>query len=207
MTNFPMKIDVAYPMDRILKALLLVSISVLLLACCPLTGCASKTPYEVLEDSVISELDAYRNADRNVTDKFIEYMDIAELEQFGIDPQSFAESFFADFDYSIDSISITDSSAEIVVTIVSKDYLRFEEMLQARVDDMETLGSKRNISSERYKEMYGNAVMDCMSGVDVLSRETIRLGYSKDGNTWRSTSEMFYVVMNALVPAPKEGSE
>ena len=166
-----------------------------LLASCTLFGCAAKTPYEVLEGSVISELDAYKKVDRSMVDKFIEYMDISELEQFDIDPVKFTESFFADFDYTVD-----DSYAEVVVTIVSKDYLRFEEMLASRVDEMEAMSAKRNISSERYKQIYGAAVMDCMDGVDAVLRQSIRIGYTMDGNTWRPSSEMFYVVMNTLVP-------
>ncbi len=177
----------------------------LLLASCTFFGCAAKTPYEVLEGSVISELDAYKKVDRSMVDKFIEYMDISELEQFDIDPVKFTESFFADFDYSIDSITVDDSSAEVVVTIVSKDYLRFEEMLASRVDEMEAMSAKRNISSERYKQMYGAAVMDCMDGVDTVLRQSIRIGYTMDGNTWRPSSEMFYVVMNTLVPLANDG--
>ena len=66
----------------------------------PLVSCAVKTPYEVLQDSVVSEMNAYRYADHSVIDKFIEYMDIAELEQFDIDPGEFSRSFFSEFDYT-----------------------------------------------------------------------------------------------------------
>lgn len=174
--------------------------ALLLISSFVLAACSTKTPYEVLEDSVVSSMNAYRYADRSVTDRFIEYMDISELEQFDIDPQEFTRSFFADFDYTIDSISVEESSAKVALTLISKDYLRFEEILSDRIDDMEARYSKRNITSDKYKEMYGDAVMESMDGVDTLSRYSVEIDYMKDGNTWHANPEIFYTVMNALVP-------
>lgn len=167
----------------------------LLLAC----GCSAKTPYEVLEDSVIAEMNAYVYADRSITDHFIEYMDIGELEQFGVDAQAFAASFLSDFDYRIDLIRVTEDDADAQITLISKDYGRFEEMLQERSDALAAQNSKGAISQDRFKKMYGDAIMECIDGDDALVRSVITISYHKDGDTWRPTSEIFYLVMDALV--------
>lgn len=179
-----------------LRVLILVASTLL---CLLLAACASKTPYEVLEESVTSELEAFKKADNPIIDQFVEYMDITELEQFGIVPQDFARAFLSDFDFSIDSIEVGEDSAVAYVTIVSKDHARFEEMLQTRIDEMESRYSKRNISSDDYKKMYGDLVMNCIDDVDSISRTQIRIDYLKEGNAWKPTSEVFYTVVNALV--------
>ena len=96
-------------------------------------------------------------------------------------------------------MEVDEDSAYVKLTLISKDYPRFEEMLALGVDDMEETYAKRNISSEDYKEKYGQLVMECIDGVDVISRKSIEINYVKDGNTWRPDSEIFYLVMGALV--------
>lgn len=192
--------DAATPVARAASALLLPLLLVVL------GGCAAKTPYEVLEDSVIAEMNAYVYADRSVTDRFIEYMDIGELEQFGVDPPTFTASFFEDFDYQIDLIRVTEDSAEAQITLISKDYARFEELLQERSDALAAQNSKGSISQDKFKKMYGDAVMESIEGDDTLVRSTITINYHKEGDTWKSTSEIFYLVLDALV-SPESTTE
>lgn len=171
----------------------------LLLASVFLISCASKSPEMVLEESVASELDSFKNRDSYTMQRFAEYMDIQELEQFGIDPQSFARKYFEGFAYRIEGIDVGTDTATVYITLTMKEYSQFEEKLQTAVDSLVEADIEKSYSSERFKELYGKAVMDCLDDTRSTRGDELSLVFIKDGNAWHPENEVFITVASQAV--------
>ncbi len=166
-----------------------------------LVSCAPKSPEMVLEESVVSELDLIASADSSTIGEFSDYMDISELDQFGIDAYEFGTAYFKGFDYRIDDIDVTENAARVEVTLTMKDYPTFQSKLEKAVDRLNLDNKRKNYSNERFKELYGNAVMAALNETPDTKRNPITITYRRDGNAWISDQDIFFLVMSEVVNA------
>lgn len=164
-----------------------------------LAGCSGQNDEQVIRDGITQELDTYKNLEGDTLASVVDSMGADQFSQFGIDAEEFVRSFFSDFDYTIDSITVEDDTADVVVTFSNKSISGFEDAVNGIVDEMTNDESLADMSYDEFTALYGQRVMEALDNVEPATADPVTITCVKSDNTWAVDSSASQEILEALV--------
>lgn len=161
-------------------------------------SCSSKTPAEVLEDSLEGELESFERLDDRAMSGFSESMDLSELEQFGVEPNEFSKDLFGDFSFAINTVYVGEDEANVNIDFIAKDYIEFERTLQMRANELSD-SMPGSVSDEAFKQQYGDLVFQCINATPLARYTDLDIAYEKENDTWIPVVDISYVLANKMI--------
>lgn len=169
------------------------SLAVALVAVCALVlgACSSEKPEDAIRADIAANFDRVKELDEATIEEMTSSMDIAELEQYGIDGASIVRSLLDGFDYSVGSVTVDDSgkgaTAEVNVTCKSATdlYDGIEDAVASIFQDPDYLSL---LSDEKaLGERIGEVIMGALDDL-TPTEKTIELDYAKGEDGWEMSA-------------------
>lgn len=163
-----------------------------------LVGCGQDDE-QVIRDGISQELDAYKNLEGDELANVVDSMGADAFTEYGINAEEFVKTFFSDFDYSIDSVTVDGDNADVVVTFTNKSIKGFEEAVNAIVEEMNADEALASMSAEDFATLYGQRVMEALANVEPATASPVTISCVKSDNTWAVDSMASQEILEALV--------
>lgn len=158
--------------------------------CVALAGCSQPSAEEVIRQGLTRELDQVKNLDGELMGE-IGAMDAAgELEAYGITAQSFMETYFDGFDYSIDSVTIDEADknkATAVVTLKVKSLTDVYTEITEASTEFATNSDVSSMTEDEINKKVGEIVLNAISAVPAEETDAVSLPLICENNEWQVT--------------------
>lgn len=175
-------------MKKVLAAV--VAAMMLTFGCMALAGCSQPSAEDVIREGLTKELDQVKNLDGELMSE-VGAMDAAsELETYGITAQSFMETYFDGFDYSIDSVTIDESDknkATAVVTLKVKSLTDVYTKITEASTEFATSADVASMSEDELNQKVGEIVLQAITDVPATETEAVTLPLVCENNEWQVT--------------------
>ena len=174
----------------------------LMLSLIALPGCGSgqQSDEEAVRNSLSAELDSIKNLDEKFVNEISEAIDMSRLSLYGINGMDFMRSYLDGFDYTIDSVTVNEGTAQAQITLTCKSYTGYQKALQAAVDNITANPEElAGMSNDDINKKIGEIVIQSLDGVELKPTEPITITYTKNDNTWEAASSTSGDIAAALM--------
>lgn len=175
-------------MKKVLAAA--VAAMMLTFGCMALAGCSQPSAEDVIRDGLTKELDQVKNLDGELMSE-VGAMDAAsELETYGITAQSFMETYFDGFDYSIDEVTIDENDknkATAVVTLKVKSLTDVYTKITEASTEFASGADVASMSEDELNQKVGEIVLQAITDVPATETEAVTLPLVCENNEWQVT--------------------
>jgi hypothetical protein len=156
-------------------------------------GCAQNDEQKI-ETLLSQDLNGYKEQDSEALDDLVTLLNAESFETYGIDSYIFVQDYLEGFDYSIDSIEVSDDTAKVQVTLTNKSMADYNEKLEAASADL----NQEESSQEEINEQIGQMVLESMSEAEVVEKEPVTLTYTKTEDGWQADEQNSEILAAAL---------
>ena len=163
-----------------------------------LAGCGADDE-QIIRDGLTEEFETIKNMDEATLGEYVQDMDAEDFADFGIDPEEFVKTFFADFDYEIGEIVIDGDTADATVTLTNKSFAQFQSEIERIVTELMESTEAASMDQEAFYALYGQKIMEALNNVAPATAEPIVVECTKDGNTWVVDDAASQEVISALM--------
>lgn len=163
-----------------------------------LSACGQNSE-QLIRDSLTEELESIKSMDESFMAEMEADSTFQQLEEFGIDANTFFTSYLSGFDYRIDDVTVDGDTATATVVLTVKsinDFMtEFESQSMALLDDP----SIYTLSMDEMYDRIGTMMMDVLDGLPANETDPITITYELVDNTWTPTAEGQQAINAALM--------
>ena len=154
---------------------------------------------QAIRDALTEELESIKNLDESFLSDLSSDPSIAELQEFGIDPNEFFKAYLSGFDYRIDDETVDGDTATATVVLTTKSFSQFNDDLTASFEALLADESLATLSEEDLYARIGQSVMDTVNNLPIVENAPVTVTYELVDNTWTPTEESQTSLENALM--------
>ena len=165
-----------------------------------LVSCSSgESAEDAIRSDITDQLDPIKNLDQDVVDELTSALEELDLDDYGLTTDEYLSSLLDGFDYSIDSITVSDdeSTATASVTITCKSFSDATSLASELSEDFVENNDIDDMSDDEYKAEIGEILMQALDETEATST-TCEFSYTQTDGTWAMTSDTEDEIYNAF---------
>lgn len=162
-------------------------------------GCGGQSDEEVIREALTEELEGIKTQDEAYMSQMAADMDADEFAVYGIDATEFMSKYLTGFDYTIDSITVNEDTAEAVVTLTCKSFSAYEDAIETETYNAIATTDIASMSEDDVNKLVGQIMMTALDKVEVAPTNPITIEYNKVDNVWEPTASSSNAITNAML--------
>lgn len=158
-----------------------------------LTACGGPSPEEAATAAVTETLDAYKNREGEMWEKFLEDAEASNvaLDDYGVTTEEVIDVFLDGFDYEINEATADEDSATVDVTITAKKMSSIaEEEVEKQLGELLSDPSVYSLPEEELKKEVADVMFSIIETAP-LEDTDVEIECTKDGDTWVIDEDSF----------------
>lgn len=176
----------------ILMACILLAFSAGALASC------GKSADAIIKDDITRQFDSVKKMDGDFANSLVSAFSTKSFEVYGIDPATFAQSYFQGFDYSIGEIKVDGDTATVQVTLTCKSYAAIKDAIGAATAELNGSDEFASLPHDEQYERIGQIVMTALESATPVETKPISIKYVKKDSSWLPSDSTAQAIAKAL---------